>query len=95
MRADVIECTGDRCIVSDLSHCIITSTAAEIDTIYGMTQAGGSRDRSCAWVVTPEGARPWRTLAARMAYLGYARRVFTSLPAALVWVQREAALPHF
>lgn len=95
MRADVIEETSDRCVIRDLSQCIITSTANEIDAIFGMAESGCSRDRSCAWVVSPEGSRAWRYLAARMANLGYPRRVFTSLSAATVWVQREALLPQF
>ena len=95
MRADLIEDTGDRCVISDMSHCIITSTADEIGAIFGMAESGCSRDKPCAWVVSPEGARGWRTLAARMAYLGYSRRVFTSLSAAKVWVKRELLLPQF
>ena len=94
MRRDVIESTENRCVVSDLSHCVITS-GDKIGALFGMAESGCVRDRPCAWVVSPEGARPWRTLSARMAYLGYSRRVFTALPAALAWVRRESLLPHF
>ena len=93
MRADVIGATGDRCVISDMSRCVVT-VSDEVGALFGLTEAG-SRDKPCAWVVSPEGARPWRTLAARMAYLGYSRRVFTALPAAFAWVQRELLLPAF
>lgn len=93
MRADVIRETGGRCVVSDLSRCVITINQIEIGALFDMANSGCSRDRACAWVVPQDGARAWRYLAARMAYLGYARRVFTDMSAALVWVQREALLP--
>ena len=94
MRADAINNTGDRCVISDMSHCVIT-IGDEIGALFGMVEAGGSRDRPCAWVAPQLGARPWRTLSARMAYLGYSRRVVTALPAALAWVRRESLLPQF
>ena len=94
MRSDMIERTGDFCVISDLSHCIITS-ADKIGVLFALAEVGRVRDRSCAWVVSPESARPWRLLSARMAYLGYSRRVFTALPAAFAWVQRELLLPAF
>lgn len=95
MRSDVIEEAGDRCVISDMSHCIITGASAEIGAIFGAHESGCMHSRPCAWVVSPEGSRAWRTLAARMAYLGHSRRVFTALSAALVWVRRESLLPQF
>ena len=94
MRIDAIRNTGGRCVISDMSHCVIT-VGDEIGALFGMVEAGGARDMPCAWVVPAAGARPWRTLSARMAYLGYSRRVFTALPAAHAWVRRELLLPAF
>ena len=95
MRADIIEDTEGRCVISDLSSCVITSAAAEIDDIYEMAASGCSRDRSCAWVVPVEGGAAWRHLAAKMANLGHPRRVFTGLSAALEWAREEAALTQW
>ena len=95
MRADAIQETGTRCVVSDMSRCVSTITDDELGAIFDMARAGVSRDRSCAWVVSKAGGGSWRMLAARMACLGHARRVFNALPAAISWAQKEAQLPDW